>query len=205
MGKFLIGCLVVLVLIVGGGATVGYFMFLKPGVDFAADVVRFGEEFQRLDRSIEDRSPHIPPADGRVSEQQFERFLAAQRRIRDRMETRLEELRDKYETLQAELDEQDAEPTIRQMAEAYRDLGDLLLEAKRAQVDAINRHEFSLAEYTWVRNQVYRAIGESVAVGGLGDQSGAARPTRVPADTVAMVEPHREELMEMHVLAWWGL
>lgn len=205
MGKFLVGCLVALVLVVGGGATVGYFMFLKPGIDFAADVVRFGEEFQQLDRSIEDRSPYVPPRDGQVSSQQFERYLAAQRQIRAQMENRLQELQEKYESLQAELDAQDAEPSMRQMAEAYRDLGHLLMEAKRAQVSAINAHDFSLAEYHWVRNQVYQAIGESVAVAAIGEQAGAARQTRVPAETVAMVEPHRDELMEMHVLAWWGL
>lgn len=205
MGKFLAGCLVVLVLVVVAGAGVGYFMFLKPGMDFAGDVVKFGQEFQEINQRLEDRSDFNPPSDGRLDEERFQRFLAAQRQMRQRLAARLGELEEKYETIQAELDAADAEPSIRQMAGAYRDLGDLLLEAKRAQVDAINEQGFSLEEYTWVRNRVYRAIGQSVAVAGIGEEGNAGAGQSVDADTVAMVEPHTEELMEMHVLAWWGL
>ncbi len=58
-----------------------------------------------------------------------------------------------------------------------------------------------------MRQQVYRAIGESVAVAAISSNPNASnefQPT-VPEATREMVEPHREELMESYVLAWWGL
>lgn len=205
MGKFVAGCLIVLVVVVVGGGGVAYFMFLKPGMDFAGDVVRFGQEFQEINEGLEDRSRFQPPSSGALDEDRFQRFLGAQGQMRERLSARLSELEAKYETIQADLDAADAEPSMRQMANAYRDLGDLLLEAKRAQVEAINDHDFSLEEYTWTRNQVYRAIGQQVAVAGVGEEGNAGAGSSVDADTVALVEPHTEELMETHVLAWWGL
>ena len=41
---------------------------------------------------------------------------------------------------------------------AYRDLAASWLDAKRAQVDALNDAGFSLEEYRWVRSEVYRAL-----------------------------------------------
>lgn len=205
MGRIAIGCLVVLLAVAAAGG-VAWFKFVKPGMDFAGDVVRFGEEFQQLDRSITNRARFTPPGDGILDERQFERFLAAQSGIRARMEAHLGPLNEKYSELKAKLDADDAEPGLRDLAGAYRDFGGLLLEAKRAQVEALNTQNFSQQEYLWVRQQVYLALGESVgamaAVEGAGDQP---RTRLVPEESVALVNPHRETLMETHVLAWWGL
>lgn len=205
MGKFLAGCLIVLAVVVVAGGGAAYFFFIKPAADFAGDAVRFGQEFQRINEGVVNRSPHTPPRDGAVDEAQFERFLSAQREIRARLAARLDELDEKYSALKAQMDEEQREPTLRELARAYRDLGDLLLEAKRAQVEAINRYNFSIDEYVWVRNRVYQAIGESVAVAAIGDQPSPTWQPQVPQETVDMVAPHREELMETYALAWWGL
>jgi hypothetical protein len=108
--------------------------------------------------------------------------------------------------MEQEIDERGGQASIGEMMSAYGDLTDLLVEAKRAQVEALNAQEFSLAEYNWVRQQTYRALGESVAVAAIAE-SGATSPmqTTVPESTREMVAPHREELMESYALAWWGL
>lgn len=166
----------------------------------------FAEEYEALNGRIEQRDDFQPPGDGVVREGQFQRFLAAHRDMRTRLQARLETLETKYTELKAQMEDDQREMSLRELAGAYRDMGDLILEAKRAQVEAINRHDFSLDEYVWVRNQVYHAIGESVAVASLGDrQSQPQRHRRVPEETVQMVEPHRQELLETHVLAWFGL
>lgn len=78
--------------------------------------------------------------------------------------------------------------------------------ARRAQVKALNEHGFSPGEYAWVRAKVYRAIHETVAVGMAQFLSAEQVPEigEVHEDTVELVEPHREELLEAHSLAWWG-
>lgn len=204
MGKFLVGCLVVVLVLLIGGGTAGYFFIIKPGIEYARDYAGMAEEFQELNESIVNSEDYAPPAGTTVSEEQFQRFLAAQRRVRSQMENRLQELDEKYEAMKGE--DRQEEMGVKEMAEAYKDLGGLLLEAKRVQVDALNQQDFSLDEYTWVRNRIYRAIGQSVAVATMGDQESASNQSMQVAEaTVAMVEPHREELMENHVLAWFGL
>jgi hypothetical protein len=211
MKKFLVGCLGVIGVVAIAGGIAVYVFYIKPATEFVGGVARMGQEYAELEQRIADRGTYQPPEDNRVTEEQFARFLAAQQQIRARMEGRFGELQVKYEAMEGEIEAQQREPRMQEMAEAYRDMGDLLLEAKRAQVDALNDHEFSLQEYAWVRYQVYRAIGESVAVAagpmaaGEGQPEPPADTGRPHPDTVAMVEPHHEALMQAHALAWWGL
>ena len=210
MKNFAIGCAAVLVILTVGGVGVVWFKFgddISAGIDAVQGVAKLAPQFEELNDSIENRASYAPPADGELSEDAFQRFLAAQRQMRTELEGRLEELQSKYEALEQKIDERGGQAGISDMMGAYGDLADLLVDAKRAQVEAINDHDFSLQEYNWVRDQVYRAIGESVAVAAI-----AANPTAstefqasVPEATREMVEPHREELMKAHVLAWWGL
>ncbi|MDT8450764.1 MAG: hypothetical protein RQ847_11405 [Wenzhouxiangellaceae bacterium] len=208
MKKFAIGCLgVVLVLAVAGGA-VTWFKVVKPGMEFAGGIAKLGQEFSELNEAVENRRPFRAPADGALDEPAFRRFLAAQRQMRARLEGRLNELNAKYEELEQQVDQRGGDATVGEMMGAYADLTGLLIEAKRAQVDALNAHDFSLAEYAWVRDRVYRALGRSVAVAAIGSASGpdGAGSEDAPAPaTIEMIEPYREELMEGHVLAWWGL
>ena len=46
-----------------------------------------------------------------------------------------------------------------QIVSAYRDIAAAWVDAKRAQVDALNAVNLSLEEYRWVRSQAYAAIG----------------------------------------------
>lgn len=205
MPKFLIGCLVFLALAAIGGGTAGYFLLIKPAYQFATDVGGFATEFASLNEQVRREPGFRPPADGAVDEAQFQRFLAAQRDIRAGMAGSLSQLKDNWEKMQAEIDRQERDANIVELVSAYRDLGALILEAKRNQVQALNAHGFSLQEYLYVRNQTFFALGEEVAVASFGDQGGIQRVRPVPEEVVEMVRPHREELMEGYALAWFGL
>jgi len=207
MKKFAIGCFAVLVVVAIAGGGIAWFKVIKPGMEFAGGIAELGKQYSELNESIENRAGYTPPATGELGEATFQRFLAAQRQMRGDLEGRLEELQSKYEALEQEIDEGGGQAGISDMMGAYSDLTGLLIDAKRAQVQAINDQNFSLQEYNWVRDQVYRAIGESVAVAAVAanpNSSGEFQAT-VPESTREMVEPHREELMQSHVLAWWGL
>ena len=210
MKNFAIGCAAVLVILTVAGVGVVWFKFgddISAGIDAVQGVAKLAPQFEELNESIENRASYAPPADGELNEDTFQRFLAAQRQMRTELEGRLEELQSKYEALEQEIDESGGQAGISDMMGAYGDLADLLVDAKRAQVEAINGQNFSLQEYNWVRDQVYRAIGESVAVAAIAANPNASSEFQatVPEATREMVEPHREELMKAHVLAWWGL
>ncbi len=205
MPKILVGCLVVLVVVVVGGGGAGYFFVIKPAWDFASDVGHFVSEFEELNKSIERTDDYTPPEDGQVTPDQFQRFLVAQREMRSGLEERLEELDEKWKEMDDDIRARDDDPSISEIVTAYRDLGDLMLDAKRQQVQALNRYQFSLEEYAWVRQQVYKALGEEVAVVAFGSEADVPRERRVSDEVVEMVSPHREELMEGYALAWFGL
>ena len=207
MKNFAIGCLGVLVVLAVVGGGVAWFKVIKPGMEFAGGIAELGREYSELNESIDNRSGFTPPAEGELNEDRFQRFLAAQRQMRNELEGRLGELQEKYESLEDEIDERGGQAGLGDMMAAYGDLTGLLIDAKRAQVEALNSQNFSLQEYTWVRDQVYRAIGESVAVAAVsnGAGGGGEYETSTPEATREMVEPHREELLEGHALAWWGL
>ncbi|MBS3747799.1 MAG: hypothetical protein KGY53_12800 [Wenzhouxiangellaceae bacterium] len=207
MKNFAIGCLAVLVVLAVAGGGIAWFKVIKPGMEFAGGVAELGREYSELNEAIENRSGFAPPADGELGEDRFQRFLAAQRQMRNALEGRLETLEDKYESLEAEIEERGGQAGVGDMMDAYGDLTGLLIDAKRAQVEAINAQDFSLSEYNWVREQVYRAIGESVAVAAIsnGAEGGGEFEAQVPEATREMVEPYRDELLQGHALAWWGL
>lgn len=205
MPKILVGCLVVLLVVAVGGGLAGYFLVIKPAYEFATDVGSFATEYQELNQRVERTGSYQPPADGQLTPEQFQRFLVAQREMREGMQQRLEELDEKWQEMRADLERRDRDPNVVEMVTAYRDLGDLLLEAKRNQVTALNRYQFSLQEYAWVRNQVYTAMGEEVAVAAFGEQGHPQRQRRVSDEVLEMVAEHREELMEGYALAWFGL
>jgi len=64
----------------------------------------------------------------------------------------LAEIREKTQNNQREL-------TFAEFTSVLSDLSGIYMDARRAQVDALNVHKFSDAEYTWVRNRVYEAAG----------------------------------------------
>jgi len=206
MGKFLGGCLIVGLLLIAGVGGGGYYFVYKPLSEFGGDIVRITKEYQELDGKVADRSSYAPPRDGVLSEEQFQRFLAVQRHMRSGMEARFSELEEKYEALRQRADGERGSPGVTEMASAYREIGDLLVLAKRQQVEALNQQRFSLEEYKWVREQAYQALGASVGVASLLDsEATAAGQIQVPQQTIEMVSPYREELMELHLFAWWGL
>lgn len=209
------GCLVLLVA-VGGGAAFYYFV-VRPSQQAFAKV----EELSRLEDAVEDRSPYTPPADRRLTAEQVERFIAVHQAIRTDLGPRWEEIERRY----SDVDGGEAgggEPSFREVLGFWRDLGGIASDAKRRQVAALNEQGFSLAEYEWVREQVYAALGmEQLAVGideivdsvkdgglgGLGDLEEQQRRVEeaVPPENRELVEPYREQLQEWAPLAILGL
>jgi len=206
MKKFAIGCFAVLLVlgVVAGG--LAWFKIITPGMQMAGNLVELGQEFQRLNERVENQAAFQPPVDGQLDAGTLQRFLAAQREIRAALQGRLDELRQKYELVEKRVNEQGGRAGVGDLFGAYADIGALLIDGKRAQVEALNSQRFSLAEYAWARNRIYRALGKQVAVA-IPDEfgpQGLSDSREVAPETAAMIEPHRQELLESLVIAWWG-
>ena len=209
MRRFLIGCLAVFALLFVGGGIVAYVFLWRP----AQQVVQTVREFQRVDElnaQVRNSTPYRPPDHGLLTEEQLDRYLAVQRDMRAALEEDYQDLRLRIEAIDAQ-----QMPGPRQLLNAYRDIASLILDAKRAQVLALNEHRFSLAEYDWVRTQTVAALGyagyasfdlqELVSAAQQGEDPVRPGQVDVPPENAALVDQHRDELEELIGFAFVGL
>ena len=220
MKKFAIGCAIVLVIGLIGAAAASYFIFNKVRSTVAEFAVL--GELPEIERGVRNTSAFAPPESGELTGAQVDRLLEVQGRIRSLLGTRFGEFETKYAELTRRMDEHkgtvlDAPAVIN----AYRDLATLYVDAKKAQVTALNDAGMSLAEYRWVRGQAYAALGipvvdadistmiQAAAAGrdGDGGAGGDQSPhaSAGPESNKALVEPHRKALEDNVALGFFGL
>jgi len=171
-----------------------------------------------IERGIRVKTPITPPPSGELTADQVERLVRVQTKVRERLGQDFATMQRQYKTL---ADKKDATvldaPTL---IAAYRDMAAGWLNAKRAQVDALNEANMSLAEYRWVRAQAYRALDIpffDVDFARIAQQasSGAAPMAELPIGGALqasgppasrkLVEPYRKQLEDSLPLAAFGL
>ena len=215
MKKLAIGCLVLLILLAVAAAVGSYLIYQKV----TTTVGEFAQLSQvpELERSVRNRASFVPPASGELTESQLQRFLRVQEAVRSRLGARAAEFEQNYRTLLEK--EQATALDIPQLVRAYRDVAVGYVDAKRAQVDALNETGFSLDEYRWTRMQVYAALGVPMMdldVAQIIDDVQKGRPPDVPERVMTigpsgrrmnqgLVERHRKFLEDNAALAFFGL
>lgn len=221
MKKLAIGCLVALalVLVVGGvGLYFAYDRLIKPGMEMAGSVKDLGR-LATIEKQVGNTAPFTAPENGELTKEAVERFVKVQQQVQAKLGGRMDQLKTKYDELDRSLSGEKRKATFREIASGLRDLVGVLIEAKTVQVDALNRSAFSVAEYEWVRRQVYGAVG--VAAVGLdmkklaaeaqaGNVKGFTSPERetvgdVPERNKELVKPYETKLKEWAPLAFFGL
>lgn len=216
MKKVVIGCLGVLLICGLAAAGVGYYVYRQARTAFSA----FAElgQLPEIERALEVRG-YTPPSSGEVSERQVEQLLEVQKRLRERIGARFAEFQTRYKSL-AEKQEANIRD-LPALLNAYRDLAAGWLDAKRAQVEALNDLEISLDEYRWIREQVYAAIGVAYVDLDIGaivddvrrgvssnDERGKLRGSLEPSgpeSTRKLVERFKKQLEDNVILAAFGL
>ena len=222
MRKILTGCLIVAVIAMIGLGVAGYYAyrFARPMFDNAGDYIARAREMSQLGDRIAIKAPYVPPPTGELTAAQVDRFLAVQARVRDKLgdrwaqiETKSAEVRQKTESGQRDL-------SFSEVTSIFSDLAGIYVEARREQVNALNIHKFSDAEYTWVRRRVYEAAGMHIASGldmsaieDLARQGAQKMDTtlpdipmpEVPANNINLVKPHTGKLKELLPIAVLGL
>lgn len=156
--KILIAVAVLVVLMMAAAAGVAYYVYSKV----APTITQFAElgKVYDIEKGVRNRVKFEAPTTSEITDQQVERLVAVQSEVRKRLGARLEAMEAKYKVLADKVDRKDA--TLSDaglLLQAYGDLAATWIEAKRAQVDALNASNLSLDEYQWVREQAYRSLG----------------------------------------------
>ncbi len=215
MKKLLIGCLVLAVVLAVTAGAASYYLYRK--VDSTISGFKELGTVPELERSVRNKTPFTPPASGELTGAQLERYLAVQQQVRARLGAGAAEIEQKYKTLLAK----DSATIVDAPAiiSAYRDLAKTYVEAKRAQVAALNDAGLSLDEYRWVRRQAYAGIGMPLMELDVAQIMADVKAGRTPAQptpslnltptarpaTVKLGEPHRKALEANAGLAFFGL
>ena len=231
MKKVLAGCLIVLVIALIGFGVAGYYAFrwAQPMIQSTGDYLERARQMARLGDRIQNRAPYVPPPSGELTASQVDRFVAVQARVREELgarwteiETKSAEIREKTQNNSASADglRRDRGLTFAEFTSVLSDISNIYMEARRAQVDALNVQKFSDAEYTWVRNRVYEAAGMEVASGidlskieALARESAMKNNVKlpeikkpdVPPANIKLIKPHLEKLKGSLPIAILGL
>lgn len=218
MKKGLLGCLVLFLIIAIGGGYAAYRFLYLPGKAYVQSLAQL-KVVPELDAKIVNQQPFTPPADQVLSASQVQRFVGTQQAVRAQLGTRVKDLEAKYRMLGEALKDSGKQPSLTETFGALKDLAGLYVDAKKAQVDALNAAGLSLAEYEWTRARVYEASGlpldttfqqiiRDASAGRTPDSTTIEKPEAAPAVPAAnqkLVEPHTKELAEGAALAFFGL
>jgi len=140
--KLAIGCAILVVLAVVGGAVGSYVVYHKVKSTIGGFAQLGG--VPALEQSIRNRSPYTPPPSGEVTTAQLERLLRVQEAVRTRLGARGAEMEQKYRTLLGK--KETTALDLPQLVQAYSDIAAGYVDGKRAQVDALNDAGLSLEE-----------------------------------------------------------
>jgi hypothetical protein len=222
MKKLLGGCLVVLVIALIGFGAAGFYAYrlAKPMLESTASYLDRAREMIRLSDRINNQSPFVPAAGGELAAAQVDRFLAVQARVRDELGDRWSEIEARSADIRKKTQDNHRDLTFAEFTGVFSDLANIYLEARRAQVNALNIHKFSDAEYSWVRLRIYQAAGMEL-VGGINlsaveelardgsDKTNVTLPEvprpDVPAANTRLVKPHLATIKALLPLALLGL
>ena len=222
MKKVALGCLIVLVIALIGFSVAGYYAYrwAQPMIQSTGDYLDRAREMARIGDRVQNRAPYVPPESGELTMTQVERFIAVQGRVRDELGARWTEIETKSAEIREKTQNNQRDLTFAEFTTVLSDLSSLYLEARRAQVEALNIHKFSDGEYAWVRNRVYEAAGMELAGGiDLSKIEALARESamksnvqlpdmpkpNVPEANLKLVKPHLAKLKESFPLALLGL
>ena len=203
MKKFLIGCLAVFVVLGAVGGFFAYRFVYRPAQQLIKSAEKFGQ-IADLEKQVQNIKDFITPEGNLLSQAQVDRFMQVQNQMRDSLKEKLDLLESKYKDLESKQETLN----IKQTLEGYGDLLKLVLEAKKAQIAALNAQGFSLGEYKWVKEQVMAASG--IPFKGIDWSNPEAEPKLLslqdsPQPNIDLVAPFKETLEQNLGLSFFGL
>jgi len=215
MKKLAIGCGIVALVAGIVIAGIGYYGYMKVRSTIA--------QFQQLgqigdiERGVRIKETFVAPPSGQLTQKQVDQVVKVYTHVHNSLGQNMSAFQRNYQALAQKKDATVVDlPTL---ISAYRDIAAGYIDAKKAQVEALNEAGLSLSEYRWIRAQAYQALDIpffAVDFGKLAEQvkSGTA-PAEAPLDPAAsgtapsgnkaLVEPHRKQFEDYLPLAAFGL
>lgn len=220
MKKLLTGCLVVLVLAAIVVAVGGYVLYraASPLIEDARGYLAGMSQLSDLDRQIADKSSYTAPANGELTEAQVQRFVRVQEHVRAALGQRMKEIEERYRHLQS--NSGGNQVSFTEVLGSLREITGVYVDARRFQVEALNKERFSQDEYSWVRDRMFHAAGmevgsridieklqEAVRTGtGIeGIRADRVRLPEAPAKNRELVKPYIEQMDDWLPLVFFGL
>lgn len=222
MKKILGGCLIVVVIAIVGFTVATFWAYraVRPMIDNAGNYVEKAREVAKVGEEIKIKTPYEPPANGELTLQQLERFLAVESRIRTELNSQWDQVEKQSAAIKAKAESNSRDWSVSEFTSVFSNIANVYLAGRKAQVLAINIQRFSEGEYEWVRRRVYEAAGvqlagnfdlskiEDLARDNAG-KSGVNLPQmdlpKVPEKNVALVQPHVGKIKEWIPMAILGL
>lgn len=215
MKKLAIGCLIIVVVAGAAIVGVGYYGYLKV----RSTVSQFAElaKVRDIESGVRVKTTFSPPDSGELTPHQVDQMIRIQTRVRERLGVNFAAFERNYKSL---LDKKEATVVdLPALISAYRDLAATWLDAKRAQVDALNETGISMQEYRWIRSQAYRSLGipfvdldfgrlaEQVQSGKISAEVPAISLPTTPGTpaSLRLLEPHRKQIEDYMPLVAFGL
>lgn len=215
MKKLAIGCLGVALLVLVVGGVLGYIFIWRPASVYMASFRQLGE-IADIDKAVVNKSAFTPPPANELTPAMVTRFVGVQEQMEQTLGPRFAELKTKYDELDRLQKADHRDPSFTEAMGALKDLVGVIVVAKRAQVDALNKATFSLEEYSWVRARVYNAAGIPLSemdlthIANAAQQGGQMQVRRTTDDQVPdrnkeLVKPIVTKLQNWAPLAFFGL
>jgi hypothetical protein len=220
MKKLLVGCLVIAVLCVVGLGVGSYVLYraASPLIQDAQEYLEGMSELAEVDRQLANTSPYTPAPSGELTEAQVQRFVRVQQHVRTQLGQRFKEIESKYQYLSNR--DADAQVGFTELLGSLREITGVYVDARRFQVDALNKEKFSQDEYSWVREQMFQAAGIEIGsridieklqeairngTGFEGIRADQLPAPKVPQRNRDLVKPHVDQMDEWLPLVFFGL
>jgi hypothetical protein len=221
MKKLLAGCLIIVALgaIAFAAGTYWLYRAATPYIEDARSYLRGMSELGELDRKIVNTGTFQAPSSRELTDAQVQRFARVQEHVRNSLGQRMQEFEAKYQHLKNGSAGQ-AQPSLSELMSGLRDLAGVFVDARRYQVDALNKEGFSQEEYSWVRARVFEAAGIEAASAvdisklqqalrdgtGMEDFRAPELPkVNVPQKNRSLVQPYVSKMDEWLPLVFFGL
>ncbi len=144
----------VLLLVAVTGGTIFYVKIYRP---IASPLMTMTGARALEERRLQNHAEFVPPESGELSAEQAANFVAVEETVHEELAAGAAVLaRHHAGLLQAY---QSQLLTTQATLLAFSDMKATYLKAKMAQIDAMNRANFSKQEFEWVRRQLYAAAG----------------------------------------------
>jgi hypothetical protein len=222
MKKILTGCLIVAVIAMLGFGVAAFYAYraMKPVIDNASNYMDKARIVEQLGALITNKAPFVPPANGELTSAQVERFLAVQTRVRSELGDKWEEIEKKSAAIRSRADKNRNDWTLAEFTQVFSEIANIWIDARRAQVNALNVQKFSEPEYQWVRKSVYEAAGVHLAgnmdlsmieelardnAGRAGMELPRMDLPKTPEKNIELVKPHASKIKEWIPMAALGL